>query len=255
MRDLLHAHHRPASTAAAKPRVLLAGATGALGYEVLRLLAGTSDHGGVQVLVREPVRPGLARVEPVCMDAGDPAAWPLVAAEVGVVLFEPARLFYQRERALWVPTPAQLPALARWMHACGVKTLAVALPHDPGRRPVALQHGLTSLDEQSVSALGFERVLWLRCAQAGAGAKAPSRPAGAFSRLLHACQRLVLSVPGYMLPQSQRPVRAAHVAALLAQALRQAPPGVHVASAERLWQVAQLGAAQVASQWLGPVPR
>ena len=41
--------------------------------------------------------------------ADAPAAWPRTQADVGVVLFDPPRLFHDRERALWTPTPQQLP--------------------------------------------------------------------------------------------------------------------------------------------------
>src|SRR5690606_5780524 len=87
------------------------------------------------------------------------------AADTGLVLFEPPRLFFDRERALWTPRPEQLPALAQWMRRSGVRTLAVVLPHAQGRLPEALKRGLASLDEQAVAALGFERLLIVRSAR------------------------------------------------------------------------------------------
>jgi len=46
-------------------------------------------------------------------------------------------------------------------------------------------------------------------------------------------------------------VRASKVAELLAAALRLAPPGIHVAAPELVWQAAQEDARTVAHRWLG----
>jgi hypothetical protein len=239
--QVLHAASRGNPSAAA-PRLLIAGATGVLGNEVLRRLAGSSLFGQTQVLAGEPITAGLRGVHAVVVPACEPADWPLAAAEVGVVMFDPPRLFYDRERALWTPRPDQLLPLARWLHASGVRTLAVVLPHAPGRLPEALKRGLANLDEQAVAALGFERVLLLRSARATPPAEGLSRP----QRLA----RWMLSVLKYMVPSSEQPVRAAKVAELLAVALRLAPPGTHVAAPEVVWQAAQGPMDAVARRWL-----
>jgi hypothetical protein len=241
--QVLHAASRPVAAAAARPRLVIAGATGALGNEVLRRLAGSSAFAVTQVLAREPITAGLRGVQVTQVTGDDPLQWPPTAAEVGVVLFDPPRMFYQRERALWTPTPQQLPALARWLQASGVHTLAIALPHAPGRLPDALKRGLATLDEQAVAALGFERLLVLRSARKPA-AQIHRNPG---ERLAH----WMLSVTKYMVPSSEQPVRAVKVAELLAAALRLAPPGIHVAAPEVVWQAAQGDAREVAARWLG----
>lgn len=228
---------------ASQPRLVIAGATGVLGNEVLRRLVGSGAFEDTQVLAREPITEGLRRVRTLVVGPDDPAQWPPAPADVGVVLFDPPRLFYERERALWTPAPEQLPALARWMRASGVRTLAVVLPHAPGRLPEALKRGLASLDEQSVASLGFERLLILRSAQKPAAA----REAHPLARLAH----WMLSVFKYMVPSSEQPVRAVKVAELLAVALRLAPPGIHVAAPEVVWEAAQGHLQQVARRWLG----
>jgi hypothetical protein len=124
-----------------------------------------------------------------------------------------------------------------------VRTLAVVLPHAPGRLPEALKRGLASLDEQSVASLGFERLLILRSAQKPAALREASLPV----RLAH----WMLSIFKYMVPSSEQPVRAVKVAELLAVALRLAPPGIHVAAPDVVWQAAQGDLQQVASRWLG----
>lgn len=233
-----------ANPSARSPRLLIAGATGVLGNEVLRRLAGSLHYAQTQVLAGEPITAGLRGVHVLLVPAPEPADWPPGAAEVGVVMFDPPRLFYDRERALWTPRPEQLLPLARWLHASGVRTLAVVLPHAPGRLPEALKRGLANLDEQAVASLGFERVLLLRSARAAAPASGLSRP--------QRVARWMLSVLKYMVPSSEQPVRAAKVAELLAVALRLAPPGTHVAAPEVVWQAAQGPTDAVARRWLLP---
>ena len=214
-----------------------------LGNEVLRRLVGSSAFERTQVLAREPITEGLRGVRTTVVPGDDPAQWPLAPADVGVVLFDPPRMFYERERALWTPTPEQLLPLARWMRQSAVRTLAIVLPHAPGRLPEALKRGLASLDEQAIAALGFERLLILRSAQQPG--KAAHASAG--SRLAH----WMLGIFKYMIPSSEQPVRAVKVAELLSAALRIAPPGIHVAAPELVWQAAQEDASQVARRWLG----
>ncbi len=239
----LQAARRPPSVAASLPALVVAGATGTLGNEVLRRLLGTQRFGVAHVLAREAFTDGLRSVNTVVLPGTDVAAWPPVPAEAGVVMFDPPRLFYDRERALWTPQPQDLVAIARWMRAGGVRTLAVVLQHAQGRLPEALKRGLASLDEQAVAALGFERVIFVRSAQKpGAGA----RPLGLPQRVA----RWMLSIFQYMVPSSEQPVRAARVAELVDLALQLAPPGVHVAAPELVWRAAQQDMRLAVRQWL-----
>jgi hypothetical protein len=226
-----------------KPRLLIAGATGVLGNEVLRRLAGSSGFAPTQVLAREPITTAMHGVRMTLVPSGSPPRWPPAAADVAVVLFDPPRMFHQRERALWTPTPQQLPALARWLRAGGVHTLAIVLPHAPGQLPEALKHGLATLDEQAVAALGFECLLILRSAQK----PAPAAHASVLARLAH----WMLGIFKYMVPSSEQPVRAVKVAEMLAEALRWAPPGIHVAPPELVWQAAQQDVRATVRSWLG----
>ncbi|HSV45751.1 MAG TPA: hypothetical protein VLJ58_08185 [Ramlibacter sp.] len=234
-----------ARPAAAASRLLIAGATGALGNEVLRRLVGLQGAGSTQVLAREPLTEGLRGVRTLLVPPLPPSQWPAATADTAVVLFDPPRLYYDRERALWTPEPAQLPEVAGWLRASGVGTLAVVLPHAQGRLPEALKRGLASLDEHAVAQLGFDRLVIIRSAQR----PQETAPAGP----LHGLARWMLSITRLMVPSSEQPVRAAKVAQLLAAALRLAPPGIHVAGPELVWQAAQGDAAhvaQVAARWL-----
>lgn len=239
--QVIRAAVRP-NPSAPKPRLLIAGATGALGNEVLRRLGGSVAFGGTRVLAREPIRTGLRGVEVDVVAGDDPAQWPPLEADVAVVMFDPPRMFYERERALWTPTPDRLVALGHWLRASGAGTLAVVLPHAPGRLPDAVKRGLASLDEQSLARLGFERLLILRSAQKPDAAPRRSLPA----RLAH----WMLGVFKYMIPSSEQPVRAVKIADLLSAALRLAPPGIHVAAPEVVWQAGQGDVDGVARRWL-----
>lgn len=240
--QVLEAAHRDTPRAPPATRLVVAGAGGALGNEVIRRLVGRGQFGRTELLAREPIRPGLRSVAVRVVAAGDPAQWAPTHAGTGIVLFDPPRLFHQRERALWTPTPQQLPALAAWMRRSGVGTLAVVMPHQQGRLPEALKRGLANLDEQALAALGFERLLIVRSPQAPGRAAAASRPA--------ALARWMLGVFTYMLPGSEQPVRAAKTAQFVAALLRLAPPGVHIAAPETVWQAAQGDPGAVVRDWL-----
>jgi hypothetical protein len=226
----------------ATQRLLIAGATGVLGNEVLRRLVGMRHYATTQVLAREPITTGLRGVGTTLVPSDDPAGWPPASADTGIVLFDPPRLFYDRERALWTPSPEQLPALARWMHASGVRTLAVVLPHAQGRLPDALKRGLASLDEHAVASAGFDRLLIVRSAQ--------QPPPAAGIGWLPAVARWMLSVFKYMVPSSEQPVRSPKVAEFVSVALQLAPPGIHVASPELVWRAAQGDLRREVRQWL-----
>lgn len=220
-----------AAPAARKPRLVIAGATGALGNEVLRTLVGLQRFQTTEVLATEPITAGLRGVSTWVAAGADPAQWPPTRADTAVVMFEPPRLFYDRERALWTPVPAQLVALARWLRASGVGSLAIVLPHAQMRLPEALKRGLASLDEQAVASLGFERVLIVRSAQK------PETETGGHA--LVALARWMLSVFRYMIPSSEQPVRAAKIAQFVSLALQLAPAGIHVAASETVREAAQ----------------
>lgn len=232
--------------APAKPRLIVAGATGVLGNEVLRRLAGSSRFAQTRVLAREPMVTSVAQV--TILEVGeDLRAWqPMLdghGADVGVVMFEPPRLYYQRERALWTPAPAQLLALAQWLKRCGVHTLVVVLPHAQGRLPDAVKRGLANLDEHALAALGFERLLLVRSAQKTAPRAATGLP--------DKVAAWMLSTLSYMIPVTDQPVRPSKLAEFIDVAIHQLPVGTHVASPELLWRAAaSLSTPQVVQAWL-----
>jgi hypothetical protein len=223
-------------------RLVIAGATGALGSEVTRLLVGLRVFETAHVLAREPITAGVRGVHTQVVDGDSPGQWPPLPADTAVVMFDPPRLFHDRERALWTPQPGQLVDLAQWLRRSGVRTVAVVMPHTQMRLPESLKRGLATLDEQALAALGFDRVLIVRSAQ-----KPGAEPGG---NLLARIARWMLSTLRYMVPTSEQPVRAAKVAAFVAQALQLAPPGIHVAAPETVWRAAQTDVHAAVLEWL-----
>jgi hypothetical protein len=249
----------PAALSRARPdSVLIVGATGVLGDAVTHRLIGASARGRVQVLTREPLRAGLRGLEAWRVAGDDPSRWPLAPADgqatdardpatsaipdVAIVMFDPPRSRGGRERALWTPRPEQLPVLARWLRQIGVRSLLVVQPHDQGRLPDALRHGLADLDEQAVAALDFERLVFVRSASLPEGAATGSLP----ERVAH----WMLDIFKYMVPESERPLRAPVLARLVQVLMDVAPPGAHVVPTPLLWRAAQGDAHAVLSEAL-----
>jgi hypothetical protein len=214
-------------------RLIVAGATGVLGNEVVHRLVGSGRFAHTEVMALEPMITGMKSVGIALVSAGPIDDWAVrpLAAHTGVVMFEPPRLYHGRERSLWTPQPEQFPALARWLRRCGVQTLVVVLPHVTGRLPEALKRGLANLDELGVAALGFDRLLLVRSAH-----KPEAATAG---NVFEKTAAWMLSTLAYMIPASEQPVRPARLAHFVDEALRLLPPGTHVAAPELLWRAMQ----------------
>jgi hypothetical protein len=213
----------------AKPQfgaVLVAGGGGKLGGEVVRRLVASVSlrrYRHVALMATEDFHAAMAGVKvlPVTPVVAD---WlplkpkdPKNRIQTAVVMFEPPRMFYARERTIWTPHPSELPALAKWLHASGIRHLVVVLPHQPGMLPAALQQGLASLDEQMVTTLGFERVIFMRMAQTDIAVKT--------GNYLQRVANWMLGVGKYMLPANQAPLRVTQIAKLVEQVLQTAPAG------------------------------
>ena len=227
---------RPSARVADLPRFLIAGATGVLGNAVVRRLVGMHRARHTDVLATMAMHQGIRHVSTHVVPDSEPgrddfSRWPLLPSDIAVVMFDPPRLFYGREKALWTPRPEQLPALGAWLATCGVHTLAVVLPHAQGSLPESLKSGLANLDEHALAALPIDRLILVRSAQ---------KPARVAHR--HHLDRLagwMLGVTRFMVPPSEQPVRAARVAELVDLALHELPRGSHVFAPGLVWQAAQ----------------
>jgi hypothetical protein len=253
--DLLpHALRQAAAPAptAAPPPVLVAGARGALGSAVVERLLASGAFSEVRVLVTQPFAStarGLRTVLPEELAAMQFAR----PATLALAVFDRPRRAHGREDAFYAPAPRELAGLAAQWHACGVRDLVVVMPHASGSMPAALAAGLASLDEQTVAALGFERVAILRPA-------AP--PHASASSGLQRLADLVLAQLRIMVPQTLQPVRARHVARVAVEVARQLgshAAGTRVLAPDRVWQAAQApDAGPLVEAWLagqpGPAP-
>jgi hypothetical protein len=206
--------------------VLVAGGGGKLGGEVVRRLVASVSLGRyrhVALMATEDFHAAMAGVQVLPVSATVENWPPLQPKEpknqiqTAVVMFEPPRMFYARERTIWTPHPSELPALAKWLHASGIRHLVVVLPHQPGMLPAALQQGLASLDEQMVTTLGFERVIFMRMAQTDIAVKTGNH--------LERLANWMLGIGKYMIPANQTPLRTAQIAKLVEQVLQIAPAG------------------------------
>lgn len=234
----------PPAPARSARGVLVAGGAGALGAAVLEQLLGSGRFGVVEVLVTQPLNAALRPLVPVFY--GAPSAPAQRSEDTALVVFDRQRHVNGREQAFYRPQPQELPALAAWLLQRGVRRLIVVMPHTQASLPAALQQGLASLDEQAVTALGFEQLVFVRSAQAPAGVRAASWP----QRVADA----VLSQLHLMVAERERPVRAHKVAQFvtgLAVHAPGAPPGTRVAPPALVWQAAQSrDAAALARAWL-----
>ena len=240
---LTTAYRKPPRAVAAPRRALVIGAAGALGAAVLEHLLGTQRFERVGALVEQPMQHAVRGFAPVL--AGDLAAF---AADCALIVFDRQRAANGREAAFVKPQPQALPALAQQLHGAGVRHLIVVVPHTPSLLPMALQHGLASIDEAAVAALGFEQLVFMRMAQServAVGLDVPRRLA-----------RWMLSQLHWMIPQREQPVRAdtvAKVAAAVAVHCAAAPSATRVVTAALLWQAAQQRDVQaLVQQWLQP---
>jgi nucleoside-diphosphate-sugar epimerase len=245
--DALRAGHAPPpSRRAAGPRVLVAGGGGVLGSALLEQLLGERHFAQVSVLVSRPLQTALRGLNTVLWT---PEANPALERSA-VIVFDRERGANGREEAFFKPLPDNLPALAAWLQARGVRHLLVVMPHTQASLPDALKRGLANLDEHAVAKQGFEHLVFMRSAQA------PSH-----QRHAHPAQRLahwMLSQLQMMVPQRERAVRAlkvAQFASQLAAQLPASPPGTRVVPPEVVWEAAQApSVARLARQWLNGQP-
>lgn len=240
---------RPRRGQIAGRALLLVGGGGALGAEVLHQLLASRRFARVGVLVEAPLGTALPGLVPVT--AGDDAA--LAGHDTAMLVFGPDRHANGRELAFVRPLPAELPALAARLATAGVRRLVIVTPHAPSSLPESLKRGLADLDEQSVTALGFDHLLFMRPAQSATPGSADRSPGGR-GNLGQRIAGWALSQLTMMIPQREQPVRIARIAQLavqLAWRLADAPAGTRVVPPELVWQAAQTSdVGALAEDWL-----
>ena len=235
------------ATRAPQRELLVAGGGGALGAEVLEQALARGAFGSVQVLATRDFHATTHGLVPIRIERFD--AEPPALPSLAVVVFDRPRHANGRDAAFLRIEPAELPALARWLHAGGVRDLVIVMPHAQASLPEALKAGLASLDEQAVAALGFERLVIVRSARA---------PDALASRGLQRVADTVLAQLRMMTPQHQQPLRArkvAHIAVVIARMLGAHAPGTRVLAPEQAWHAAQVADPQpMLADWLSGAP-
>ncbi len=242
--DALQAAQRPPPPRLdGRQRAIVIGAGGALGSALLEQALAGERFAGVAAVVTAPLRVGMRGLQAVTL-----ATLPRAGAELAFLVFERHRHANGRDDTFLRPQVDQLASLAASLHGAGVRRLLVVVPHAPALLPQALKAGLGTLDEAAVAALGFEQLVFVRAATAGA-----RRGGGSW---LDRAVGWWLSQLAWMVPQREQPVRTARLAELvvqLAARLPQARPGTRVLAPELLWQAAQPdGGPAVLDAWLGP---
>jgi hypothetical protein len=237
--------HRAASAGPALGSVLVVGAGGTLGSAVLAEALVVGRFRRVMAVVAAPLLSTLPGLFPLPLAAlAGPARYG-DTADTALLVFERARHSNGRDDAFVQPDPAELLPLARTLHGAGVRRLLVVVPHAPALLPNALRHGLASLDEGAVAALGFEHLVFVRSAQAAVRVQAASR-----------AQRFAdwwMSQLAWMVPSREQPLRAVKLAKLVVQIAQRLPgarPGTRIVPQELLWQAAQDGADTHLDAWL-----
>ena len=224
--------------------LLVLGGGGVLGSAVLTAALACGRFARVQAWVARELPSTLRDFEAV------PALDGPLRADTAILVFERARRSNGRDDAFMQPQPDQLVALATRLRAGGVRRLLVVVPHAPALLPEALKHGLATLDEGRVAALGFEQLLFLRAAQSGGTAAA-----GGWTRRFAA---VWLAQMSWMVPQREQPLRTRRLAELLVELgwrLAEAAPATRVLPPELLWQAAQGDAAgALLAAWLAGEP-
>mgnify|MGYP000925310061 CR=1 FL=1 len=238
------AQHSPPPALRPLVRALVVGAGGALGSAVLAeaLVAGRFQR--VSAVVTGPLASAMRGLHPVpAQRLRGPDA---LGVDTAFVVFERDRHSNGRDDTFLQPDPATLVALARDLHAAGVRRLLVVVPHAAALLPQALAHGFASHDEAAVAALGFEHLVFVRAA-VGSGAPVQGPWLQRFAAWW-------LSQLRWMVPQRQQPVRAVRLAQLVVQLARRlpdAPAGTRVVPAELMWDASQAAAPElVLDAWL-----
>jgi hypothetical protein len=220
---------------------------------VLEALLGDGRIDAVQVWVERPLAALLPRLATRHFaDAPGAPAGGASVDRVAVLVFDRRRGRHGREAAFWMPEPADLVSWALARHAEGVRSLVVVSPVNMTRWPAALREGLATLDEQAVSALDWQHLVWVRPAE---------RAVPAPSQGLQRVADQVLAQLHWMVPTAHQPLRASAVSRLVAgvvTGLATWSPATRVLAADTLWQLAQAPDAGSALQawWTGaPLPR
>ncbi len=204
--------------------ILVVGGGGPLGSEVIRQLLASTNFATVQVLATCELRSTIHRLQARVLPSADTP----ITARAALIIFDDHRCTNGRDNAFAQPQPSALPTLACWLQQQGVRHLIVVQPHDTALLPQALRAGLANLDEQAVTSMAFDHVVFVRPTQA---------PRHVASRrwLQRLADGLLSQLRAVMLERVNRPVCPSDTAAFVAELaakLPGTPPGTRVLSCD-----------------------
>jgi len=210
--------------------ILVAGATGLIGRELVRALTARSPHGAVHLLVRRPIEPPAGAVCHVVDFAHLPALPPAQEAycALGTTIAQAGSQAAFRA----VDFDAVL-AFARAARAAGATRLAVVSALGASAKSATFYNRVKGEMEAALSGLGFRTLVIAR----------PSLLAGDRASLgqpRRLGERLALAVTGPiagLIPKSLRPIKASTVARGMLQAMQSRPAGVHVVESGELQEL------------------
>ena len=219
------------SAGTARDSVLLAGASGLIGHQLLHALLAQAPRPSVHALVRRRPEAADTRVHWLTVDF---AALPRLPAATQAWCCLGTTIKQAGSQAAFraVDFDAVL-AFARAAQAAGVRRFGVVSALGANARSAVFYNRVKGEMQQAVAALGFETVLFAQPSlllgdRAALGQPARSGEAWA-TRLLGPVLGLV--------PASVRPIAAATVARAMVRALDELPPGVHFLPSARLQQL------------------
>ena len=214
--------------------VLLAGASGLVGRELLPLLLQDEGIAAIHLLLRRPIA-GLPRDARLHLHEGvDFAALPALPPldDVFVALGTTIKVAGSQAAFRAVDFDAVVNT-ARAAHSAGARRIAVASALGADSRSAVFYNRVKGETEDAVAALGYECVLFAQPSLLLGDRAATGQPTRAGEVW---AARLLGPVMG-LVPASVRPIEAATVARAMLRALGELPPGVHRVTSARLQQL------------------
>lgn len=213
---------------ARRTSVLLAGASGLVGHELLRQLLARSPQPTVHALVRRPIEPADGRVRWLTVDF---AALPkLPAADEAWCCLGTTIKQAGSQAAFRAVDFAAVLAFAKASRVAGAQRFGVVSAMGADARSAVFYNRVKGEMEAAVAALGFAQVVIARPSLLVGDRAARGQPVRAGEALA-----LRLSTPlALLVPRSVRPIAASTVARGMLEAMRESRPGVRVVASGEL---------------------
>jgi uncharacterized protein YbjT (DUF2867 family) len=201
--------------------VLIAGATGLVGSQILHALLNDGRTGTVHVLLRRAVLdlPASRRLQTLFVDFAALPALP-AADEAYIALGTTIRNARSRDAFVAVDVDAVV-NVARAAYAAGVRKLAVVSALGADARSSVFYNRVKAQAESELAAIGFERLVIARPSLL----HGDRRQLGQSWRLGEGLSLMLLRPVSALLPKGARPIAARTVARAMVRALRDGDGG------------------------------